>query len=67
MIRRKYPPAGIVVVGPDGKLIAGPMEAEQGILYANIDLEAISAQKWLFDVAGHYSRPDVFHFGVKES
>jgi len=55
------------VVGPDGKLIAGPMEAEQGILYANIDLEAISAQKWLFDVAGHYSRPDVFHFGVKES
>jgi len=54
------------IVGPDGKMIAGPLEAQQSILYADIDLNEIPSQKWLYDVAGHYSRPDVFHFGVKE-
>jgi nitrilase len=53
------------IVDPGGKIIAGPLEAEQSILYANIDLNEIPAQKWLYDVAGHYSRPDVFDFRVK--
>ncbi len=55
------------VIGPDGKIIEGPLEAEQGILYAEIDLDMIPAQKWLFDVAGHYSRPDVFQFSVNNN
>jgi len=53
------------IVGPDGKYLSGPLKAEQSILYADIDLNDIPAQKWLFDVAGHYSRPDVFDFAVK--
>lgn len=53
------------IVDPSGKFLAGPLEAKQSILYADIDLNAISAQKWLYDVAGHYSRPDVFDFAVK--
>lgn len=52
------------IVGPNGNLLAGPLEAEQSILYADIDLGAIADQKWLFDCAGHYSRPDVFDYRI---
>ena len=52
------------IVDPSGKFLAGPLEAEQSILYAEIDLSLIPEQKWLFDVAGHYARPDVFKFEV---
>lgn len=53
------------IVDPGGKIIAGPLEAKQDILYADIDLSMITSQKWLFDVAGHYSRPDVFDYRIK--
>jgi len=53
------------IVDPAGKIISGPLENRQSILYAEIDLNLIPAQKWLFDVAGHYSRPDVFDFSIK--
>jgi len=53
------------IVGPGGNVLAGPLEGEQSIIYAEIDLKDIPSQKWLYDVAGHYSRPDVFEFGVK--
>ncbi|MCP4632198.1 MAG: carbon-nitrogen hydrolase family protein [candidate division Zixibacteria bacterium] len=54
------------IVNPKGKIIAGPLEAKQEILYADIDLNEISNEKWMFDVAGHYSRPDVFKFSLNE-
>jgi len=54
------------IVAPSGKIIAGPLEAEEGILYADIDLSDIISAKRLFDVVGHYSRPDVFDFKVKK-
>jgi nitrilase len=54
------------IIGPNGKIIAGPLEAEQGVLYADIDLRDIIAAKRMFDAVGHYARPDVFDFGVKE-
>ncbi len=53
------------IIAPSGKILAGPLEAEEGILYADIDLDDIIKAKRMFDVAGHYSRPDVFHFSVK--
>ena len=34
------------------------------IIYAEIDLKQIAASKRMFDVAGHYARPDVFKFMV---
>ncbi len=55
------------IVDPKGEIIAGPLAAEQGILYAEIDLAEIPAQKWMLDVAGHYSRPDVFNFSVNRN
>lgn len=53
------------IVDPGGKILAGPLEASQSILYADIDLNTIPSQKWLFDATGHYSRDDVFIFDVK--
>jgi nitrilase len=52
------------VIGPQGNIIAGPIENKEEIIYADIDLELITASKRMFDVAGHYTRPDVFNFEV---
>jgi nitrilase len=52
------------IVGPNGKILAGPLEAKEGILYADINLDDIIPAKRMFDAAGHYARPDVFRFDV---
>lgn len=52
------------IIAPNGKVIAGPQEAKEGILYADINLQDIIKAKRMFDVVGHYSRPDVFNFNV---
>jgi len=54
------------IVGPDGKFLAAPLAEEQRIIYADIDLDQIPSQKWMLDVAGHYSRPELFDFGIKK-
>ena len=55
---------GSVIIGPGGKVLAGPIFNEEGILYADLDLEEVIKGKYEFDVAGHYNRPDVFSFRV---
>lgn len=52
------------IVSPRGNVIAGPVDKREEILYAEVDLRQISASKRMFDVAGHYARPDVFGFRV---
>ncbi len=54
------------IINPKGQVIAEPLNAKQGILYADIDTAEITNQKWLFDSAGHYARPDVFNFSVNK-
>jgi nitrilase len=54
------------IINPNGKLISGPMDSKEGILYADIDLQEIIAAKRTFDVVGHYARPDVFNFSVNK-
>ncbi len=53
-------PGDSVIVDPDGKLLAGPAHAEETILYADVEADQLVAPRWQLDVAGHYSRPDVF-------
>jgi nitrilase len=48
------------IINPMGEILAGPIEAKEEILYADLDLSIITAAKRMFDVAGHYSRPDIF-------
>lgn len=45
---------GSVVVGPLGDVIAGPLWDEEGILYAEINLDEVVKSKLDFDVVGHY-------------
>lgn len=53
-----------VVVAPGGKIVAGPMHQESGILYAEIDLERVGMARRNLDVVGHYARPDLFQLQV---
>jgi len=57
-------PGDSVVVAPGGKIIAGPMRKEKGLLYAEIDSSLVISAKRTLDVAGHYSRPDVFTLNI---
>jgi len=54
------------ILNPNGKIITGPLDSEEGILYADIDLQEIIAAKRRFDVVGHYARPDVFNFTINK-
>lgn len=55
---------GSMIVAPLGEVLAGPDYSGETILYADIDLSAVTRGKYDFDVAGHYSRPDVFQLSV---
>jgi nitrilase len=55
---------GSTIVGPDSRVLAGPLGPEEGILYADLDLEAGIKMKLRHDFAGHYNRPDVFQVRV---
>jgi len=57
---------GSVIVGPLGQVLAGPVYGEECVLRAEIDLGEIAEAKYDLDVAGHYSRPDVFQLRVNE-
>lgn len=54
-----------MIADPEGHIIAGPLSKEEGILYADVDLEHISNTRWNLDVAGHYARPDAFQLTIR--
>ncbi len=58
---------GSVIVAPNSRIIAGPMGAEEGILYAECNLEIGIQMKLRHDFAGHYNRPDIFHLHINRS
>lgn len=58
---------GSAIVSPLGKILAGPHFDGETILTATLDLGDIGRGKFDFDVAGHYSRPDVFQLTVNEA
>ena len=51
---------GSVIVNPMSQVVAGPIGADEEILYADCDLELGIRMKLRHDFAGHYNRPDVF-------
>ena len=58
---------GSVIVAPNSRIIAGPMGAEEGILYADCNLEIGIQMKLRHDFAGHYNRPDIFHLQINRA
>lgn len=55
------------MVAPGGKVVGGPMRSETGVLSAEVNLDLLRTAKRKFDVAGHYSRPDVFSLSVEQT
>ncbi len=55
---------GSVIVAPNSRILAGPMGAEEGILYAECNLEIGIRMKLRHDFAGHYNRPDIFRLEI---
>jgi len=57
---------GSLIVGPLGKVLAGPDYSGECILTAEIDVGEIAEGKFDLDVAGHYARPDIFRLEVND-
>lgn len=57
-------PGGSAIIGPDGKILAGPASNDEQLVIADLDLTQIRQQALTLDVSGHYSRPDLFAFEV---
>ena len=49
---------GSVIISPLGKVLAGPLLGEEGVITAELDLDDIARGKFDLDVTGHYARPD---------
>lgn len=48
------------IYAPDGRLMHDPLpEDQEGLIYADIDLDMITLAKAVADPVGHYARPDV--------
>jgi predicted amidohydrolase len=59
-------PGESCIIDPMGEIIAGPVEGET-ILTADCSTERIFSAKAICDVAGHYSRADVFQLLVNRT
>jgi nitrilase len=55
-----------LIVSPQGAVVGGTMD-RTGLLVTEIDMDEIPRGKFDLDVAGHYNRPDVFAFGVRQN
>jgi nitrilase len=54
------------IINPKGEYVCGPVSKKKEILFGEIDFSLIAASKRMFDVSGHYARPDVFQFSVRQ-
>jgi nitrilase len=53
------------IFGPDGRQLSEDIpETEEGVIYANVNLDSILGAKSFLDIVGHYSRPDLLWLGV---
>lgn len=55
------------IVAPTGRFLAGPVEDQETILYADCDFGLIADMKMIVDSAGHYARPDVVRLVVNRA
>lgn len=52
------------IIAPGGQVLAGPAQKRQDLIEAEVDPGEIPERRRLFDVVGHYARPDVFTLSV---
>lgn len=53
-----------VVAAPGGRIVAGPLHNERGLLLAEVDLDRVGTARRSLDVVGHYARADLFTLQV---
>lgn len=54
------------VIGPDGRTVGEPLIDDEGIAYADIDLNACIQPRQMHDITGHYNRFDIFQLNVNQ-
>jgi nitrilase len=64
---RFLPSGGSAIAGPDGAWLVEPREQQDGLIIAELELDAVLRARHNLDVAGHYHRPDVFNLRVDRS
>jgi len=55
------------IYGPDGRLMTEPLIDDEGIVYAEIDLNRCIEPKQYHDIIGHYNRFDIFELNVNRA
>ena len=55
------------VFGPDGRVIGEPLIDEEGIVYADIDLNDLITPKLMHDITGHYNQFGVLSLNVNRT
>jgi nitrilase len=58
---------GSLIVNPMSRIIAGPLGPEEGILYADCNIDLAIQMKLRHDFAGHYNRPDIFQLHINRA
>jgi nitrilase len=61
---RASPAPVSIIVGPNGELLADPVEGGEGMVVAEIDIACSIELKMIHDIVGHYNRFDIFHLEV---
>lgn len=57
---------GSCIIDPFGHDVTETLWDQEGILYADLDMELVPASRMEHDVCGHYARPDVLKLQVNE-
>ncbi|WP_298018356.1 carbon-nitrogen hydrolase family protein [uncultured Dysosmobacter sp.] len=57
---------GSCIIDPFGHQVGDCIWDEEGIIYADLDMQEVPASKMEHDVCGHYARPDVLHFKFED-
>ncbi len=57
---------GSAIIGPNGRYVVEPCLDQEKIISAQLDLSAVDEERMTLDVSGHYSRPDLFDFRLRQ-
>src|SRR6201984_2430418 len=52
------------IIGPDGRVVGDALIDDEGIVYADIDLDRCIQPKQMHDIVGHYNRFDIFDLRI---
>ncbi len=63
-VRQRFNSGGSIIVAPTGEVLAEAAPHEETVLFADLDLEMVAAERHNFDPTGHYGRPDVLSLSI---